>query len=165
MSLAAILAVVTAPLLVRWAATLANKPSADGATFRPSPPLRAIYPGILIAGFWGLGYFLSEAWEVGFQLIWSDVLGLVGMLALSLTAILSWPPTLWVVQGGLYCQKFASRRFFQWDQIDSADSGMDGELIIYLKDGRQIEVSQFIEGRYQLKSLIREKLKADALPG
>lgn len=157
MSVAAIIAAVFAPLLVSWAASLANRPSADGVRFRPSPPLRAVYPGVLIAGIWGVIFYLNESREAGFTLAWNDWLGLMGMLALSLTAILSWPPTILAGKEGLYLHSLFTRKLVTWSQIDSAESGMDGELTIYAKNGLRFEVSRFVEGRQQLKELIRER--------
>lgn len=157
MSIAAIIAAVVAPLLVSWAASLANRPSANGASFRPSPPIRAVYPGVLIAGIWGVIFYLNEFREAGFTLAWNDWLGLVGMVALSLTAVLSWPSTILTDKEGLYLHTLFGRKLIAWDQIDSADSGMDGELTIYAKNGLRFEVSKFVEGRPQLKELIRER--------
>jgi hypothetical protein len=158
MSIAAILAVLLAPILIRWSITLGNKPSEDGATFRPVPTLRAVYPGVLLAGLWGVSFYLNEAWKTQFALQWNDWLGLMGMTALSLTAILSWPPTVRTVEDGLHWSRLFGSRFIKWDQIKAADSGMDGQLTIYGHSGDRYEISQYIQGRSQLKALIQRRI-------
>ncbi len=159
MSIAAILGVLLAPILIRWTFTLANKPSEDGCTFRPAPTLRAVYPAVLILGLWGVSFYIDEAWKARFALQWNDWLGLIGMIALALTAILSWPPTIRATEEGLRWTRLFGSRFIKWEQIEAAESGMDGELVIHGHHGERYEVSQFIQGRPELKALIQRRLQ------
>ncbi len=159
MSIAAILAVLLAPVLVRWSYSLANKTSEDGVTFRPAPTLRAVYPGVLVLSLWGVSFYLDEAWKVKFALQWNDWLGLIGMIALVLTAILSWPPTIRATEEGLRWNRLFGSRLIKWEQIEAAESGMDGELVIHGHRGERYEVSQFILGRPELKALIQRRLQ------
>jgi hypothetical protein len=159
MSIAAILAVLVAPILVRWSFMLANRRSEDGVTFRPAPTLRAVYPGGLLLSLWGVAFYLDQAWENWFALRWNDWFGLLGMVALALTAILSWPPTIRVATDGLHWSRLLGRRVMKWDQIAAADTGMDGELVIHGRSGERYEVNQFIQGRPELKSIVEKHLR------
>src|ERR1700756_241438 len=71
-SISAILAVLVAPILIRWSFMLAKKTSEDGVTFRPAPTLRAVYPGGLLLSLWGVAFYLDEAWKSKFALHWND---------------------------------------------------------------------------------------------
>jgi len=153
---AAVLAVVLAPILIRWAYTLANKPSGTADKFRPSSPLRAIYPGGLIMFGWGLAFEVSNIWNSGEKPGWGDLLGLVlaaGFLAMT---ILSWPIVVEVSEGGLTWHRLLVRRHVAWREVEDVNTDMSGGLVIYLSGDRRINVGQYTEGRPELKAFIAE---------
>jgi hypothetical protein len=146
------------PLITAWSQRLASKNSEDGTTFRPSPPLRAVYPGVLIASILAEFFFVKDLREANRPPTFTDWLGLAGMLIILLGCIFSWPPTLRATPAGLWWQRLLSRRFIPWDQVESAYSGMDKDLVISAKGNQRYEVSQYIQGRAELKALIKRKL-------
>jgi len=106
-----------------------------------------------------VSFYLDEAWKVTFALQWNDWLGLIGMTALALTVILSWPPTIRAAEDGLHWVRLYRQNLIKWDQIEAAESGMDGELVIHGHDGARYEVNPLIQGRPELKALIQRTLK------
>ena len=160
MDYAAVLAVLLVPMLVARSRTLASKPSVDGKAFRPSPPLRALYPGTLVAFTWGVASSSLEAWEKGFSSFgFGDWFGLVGMLVLFLVNVFSWPVTIVVTDDGLKWRRLLVRRLIPWSSIKNTVLDMVQALIIFDHSDKRYEVSQFIEGRPQLKTIIDKKIR------
>jgi hypothetical protein len=152
------LVMTAVPLLMAWSERLASKNGGNGTTFRPAPPLRAAYPGMLIASILAEFFYAKDLWEAKRSPALMDWFALAGMLAIFLVCVYSWPPTLRATPAGLWWQRLLSRRFIPWDQVESAYSGMDKDLVISTKGSQRYEVSQYIQGRAELKALIKRKL-------
>jgi hypothetical protein len=153
---AAVLAVVLAPILIRWACTLANRRSDVRDKFRPSPPLRAVYPGGLIMFGWCFAFEASNVWNSGSRPNIGDILGLMlaaGGLAMT---ILSWPIVVEVFNEGLTWQRLLVKRNVTWREVEDVNTDMSGGLVIYLSGDRRINVGQYTEGRPELKAFITE---------
>lgn len=155
---AGIIAIVVVPILVGWSLRLAYRASPDGTTFRPVAPVRAIYPAVVGASL--LGIISSNIW--GNLNIWGyhedvnsgDWMGLAGLAAVFLIAVVSWPATFKVTKEGVKWYRLLRRGLIRWDAIEAVSTDMDGDLIIYRESGSQFQVSRYTEGRSQLKTLI-----------
>ena len=149
-----VLAVVLVPVLIRWTYALANRPSSVRNKFRPSPPLRALYPGGLIMFGRATAFEAGNVWNSGLRPNGGDVLGLVlgaGFLAMT---VFSWPIVVEVSDEGLAWHHLLLRRHATWREVEDVNTDMSGGLVIYLSNGRRLEVDQYTEGRPELKALI-----------
>ena len=156
---AAVVAVFLAPLLIRWSLTLANRPPEDVTKFSPSPPLRAVYPAGIVMFGWVSLYYLDLLLDAHQRANgWNWVGLLCGFLFFGMT-ITSWPSIVLVKPGGLNVHRLVFHKFVKWEDIEDVGSGMDGDVTIYLKGNGRIEISQFTEGRSQLKALIRKNIE------
>jgi len=156
---AAVLAVVFVPILIRWAHTLANRPTDVKDKFRPSAPLRALYPSGIIIGCWGLAFEAGNVLRSGGKPNPWDVLGgLVFAVFLAMT-ILSWPIVVEVSEEGLTWHRLLIRRYVNWREVEDVNTDMGGGLVIYLSGDRRINVGQYTEGRTELKAFIAEHIK------
>jgi hypothetical protein len=149
---------VGVPALTRWSVRLASRKSEYGTTFRPSPPLRAAYPGVLIASLLAEFFYAKDLWEAKSLPGVMDWVSVGAMLALALVCVISWPPTLHATPEGLQWRRLLSCRFIPWDQIEAAYMGMDRDMVIIAKGNRRYEVSNHVQGLPQLKALIKTKL-------
>lgn len=142
------------PHFDQWLRRLANQPSKDGVTFCSIKPLRNIFlSGVLFLGGAAL-VLMREAWVTRFNLPWNEFVALVlGLLILG-RVLINWPPKVIVVQEGLRYERLLRRRLVKWDTIESVIDGPDGELLLYLENGNQLEISPFVCGRKQLKNII-----------
>lgn len=149
---------VGAPALTRWSVRLAGRNNENGTTFRPSPPLRAVYPGILIASLLLEFFMAKDLREAKSPPIVTDWVAVAGVLALVLTCVITWPPTIFATPEGLLWRRLFSRRFIPWDQIEAAYMEMEKDMVIIAKGDQRYEVSKHIQGLEQLRALIKEKL-------
>ena len=156
---AAVLAVVFVPILIRWAYTLANRPTDVKDKFRPSAPLRAMYPGGLVMFGWGLVFEAGNVWNSGTKVEWGDALGLVFAVGLLAMTVLSWPIVVEVSEEGLTWHRLLIRRHVNWREVEDVNTDMGGGLVIYLSGDRRINVGQYTEGRTELKAFIAEHIK------
>jgi hypothetical protein len=159
---AAVLAVLLVPILIRWTYTLANRPSDVKGKFRPSAPLRVLYPGGIIMFGWGLAFEASNVWNSGGRPNGGDVLGLVlaaGFLAMT---IVSWPVVVEVSEEGLTWHRLLLRRHVPWREVEDVNTDTTDGLVIYLSNDRRINVDQYTEGRPELKTFICEHIGRDA---
>jgi hypothetical protein len=150
----AVLAVVLVPFLIRWTYTLANRPSDVKDKFRPSPPLRALYPGGLIMFGWAIAFEVSNLWHGDPNYIVGDTLGLVlgaGFLAMT---ILSWPIVFEVSEERLTWHHLLFSRHVPWQEVEDVSTDLKDGLVIYLINNRRIKVCPYIEGRKELKAFI-----------
>lgn len=148
------------PLLIAWTKKLGTRNSADGTTFRPAPPLRALYPGMSIATILAEFFYAKDLWEVKRPPGVIDCFAMALMFAIFLICVVTWPPTLFATAEGLRWHRLFSRRFIVWDQIESAYSGGENDLVIFVRGGQRYEVSRYVQGRAQLKALIKKRLTA-----
>lgn len=154
MSITAVLAVLVAPILIRWSFVLANRPSSLSNKFRPSPPLRVVYPGGLIMFGWATLYYVALVLDPKQAKTGWDFLALVlSILFLGMT-LYSWPVVVEVSEGGLTWHKLLRRRFVKWADVEDVSTDMDGALVIYGRDGLRIQVNQYTEGRPDLKRFV-----------
>jgi hypothetical protein len=148
------------PLVIDWTRRLANKNSEDGTTFRPAPTLRALYPGMSMAIILLEYFFAKELWDAKRLPGVMDCVAMAGCVSILLICVFTWPPTLYATPMGLRWRRLFSRRLIPWDQIVSAYSGADGDMVIFTAAGQRYEVSQYVQGRTQLKAVIKKKLTA-----
>ena len=160
------------PLLDRlfcWFPALGIQNSKDGKTFRPVPFWRALYAGTLVASLVAGIYYAKSMWESKLPLSLNDWLALVGLLALALICVVTWPPTVLATPEGLRWHRLLIHRFIPWDQIEAAytahaetpmgeGSGYGLGLFIFVKGGKRYDLNDFIMGRAQLNALIKKKL-------
>jgi hypothetical protein len=149
---------VVVPALTNWSIRLARGASDSGTTFRPSPVLRAVYPGVMIACLLLDCFYAKELWEAKRLPGVMDCVCLAGMLALALMCVITWPPTIFATPVGLRWWRLLSRRFIPWDQIEAAYIGMKRDMVIIAKGNQRYEVSEHVQGLEQLRAIIKEKL-------
>jgi hypothetical protein len=160
------------PLLDRsfcWFPALGIQNSKDGKTFRPVLVWRALYVGTLIASLVAGIYYAKGMWESKLPPSLNDGLALVGLLALALICVVTWPPTVLATTEGLRWHRLLIRRFIPWDQIEAAYSahaegpmdegaGYSLGLYIFVRGGKRYDLNDFIMGCAQLNALIKKKL-------
>jgi len=152
--------VVGVPLILAWCERLASKSVGEKTTFRPAPPLRAVYPGMLIASILAEFFYAKDLWEAKRYPTLMDWVAMIGMLAIFCICVFSWPPTLRATPEGLLWYRLFYRRFIPWNQIENAYSGMDQDMVIFTKSGHRYEINQYTEGRTELKALISQMSSA-----
>ena len=154
----AILVFLVAVLVPTALALSKGRKSVDLHEFRPAPALRAVYPGVSVACILAEYFYIKELWEAKHPPAAIDWVALAGVFGVLLTGVLSWPPSVYVSSDGLRWRRLFSRQFIPWRQIESAHSGIDGNLVIFVTGGRRYEVSEYTEGVIELKAVIKTKL-------
>jgi hypothetical protein len=150
---AAVLAVVIAPILIRWTGLLANRGEEVRGKFLPSPPLRALYPGGLIMFGWGVAYEVNNAWSLH-RLEWADLLGFLLAVGFLTMTVVSWPIVVEVRVEGIRWHGLIRRYHAEWKQVEDVNITMNGGLIIYLSGDRRVEVGEYTQGREDLRRMI-----------
>jgi hypothetical protein len=159
----------------RWPA-LGIQNSKDGKTFRPVLVWRVLYIGTLIASLATGIYLANGMWHSKLLPSWDDGLALAGLVALALSCVVTWPPTVVATQEGLRWHRLVIRRLIPWDQIEAAytahaespwgeGDGYGLGLYIFVKGGKRYDLNDFVVGRAQLKALIKKKLTEIRGPG
>ena len=162
MSITAVLAVLVAPILIRWSLVLANRPSSQANKFRPSPPIRVVYPGGLIMFGWTTLYYATLVLDPKQAKTGWDFVALVLSIVFLGMTLYSWPVVIEVCERGLTWHRLLRRRFVKWNDVEDVSTDMDGALVIYGRSGLRIQVSQYTEGRPELKRFV-ETHKAQSL--
>jgi hypothetical protein len=159
MSVATNAALALVPIVVRWSASLANRPSSDGKTFRPVNPIRFVYDVGLIVSGWGVCFYLkllvypSEPFRSG------DWVGLIGMASFFMMAIASWPATIIAVENGLHWKRLFFRKFVPWTDLEDAVVSMDGRAVLYLRGGKEVELNEYCVGRSELVQMVKKHVR------
>jgi hypothetical protein len=152
--------------MIRWSFVLANRPTSQANKYRPSPPLRVVYPGGLIMFGWGVLFYVSVMLDPKETMSGGDFVVLVVCAVFLGTTLCSWPVVIEVSERGLTWHRLLRRRFVGWTEIKDVSVDMDGGLVIYGRGGLRIEVSQYTEGRAELKQYIKShKLSNLLTPG
>lgn len=148
-----------AMLVVLWCARLAKIPSPDGKTFPPVAPARVLYPAGLVALPVVLVFGIIDLYSASGAARWNEYVA-VAILAVSPPAlIITWPPTIIVMEQGLFWRRLFVRRLLPWDEIEYAVLSVDGRVVIFLKSGEQYDAGLYIQGSMQLPSVIRHHLR------
>lgn len=111
---------------------------------------------------WGTAFFLSEIirpteYPPKSLVQWFGLALALGALIMTLV---TWPETAVLKDGGISWRRMLRpRKFIRWSEIEDVGVSSDGRLVVYLSRG-QVELSQYNEGRHQLKDIIRKKLSA-----
>jgi len=163
MSFEPIISASLSPYLDRWLKEQANKPSRDGITFSVVAPLRNLTISANVLMAITFAFLFWDAWNTNFHVSFMDVVILFIPIFCIGQTLVTWPVQFKFMEDGLHCNRFIKHTIITWDQIEFAVKGMDSEIILYLKDGKELGISPFILGRIQLLKLIKEKIEQQTI--
>ena len=122
--------------------------------------MRIFYPAFIIALPVMTAIVLADFIHATEPTQWNDWLSLALMPVFWVALVITSPPTVTVLDGGLQWHQLLIRRRIPWSEIEAAVATMDNRVVIYCRSGKQREIGPMVEGRSQLASIINHKIAA-----